>query len=61
MFRKPYLISSSSEEKETSTLLGPLERANFNHWTVTETQQSRCLPPLTSGRKQIQFPRSYIL
>jgi hypothetical protein len=26
---------------EADTLLGPLERANLNHWT----QQSRCLPP----------------
>jgi hypothetical protein len=32
VFRKPDLFPSSSKW-ETSTLLGPLERANLNHWT----------------------------
>jgi hypothetical protein len=31
MFRKLDLFPSSGEEK-TSTLLGPLERANLNYW-----------------------------
>jgi hypothetical protein len=27
-------VSVSGEGKETPTLLGPLERANLNHWTI---------------------------
>jgi hypothetical protein len=53
-FRKLDLFPSSVEGRETPALLGPLERANLNHWT-NGTQQSRCLPPLTWGQKQIQF------
>jgi hypothetical protein len=34
MFRKIGLFPSSDEGKETPTLLGPLERANLNHWTT---------------------------
>jgi hypothetical protein len=52
-FRKLDLFPSSGYGWETATLLGPLERANLNHWT----QQSRCPPPLTWGRKQIHFPK----
>jgi hypothetical protein len=46
MFRKLNLFSSSVEEWETPTLLGPLEIANlkFSH-------------PFIWGRKQIQFPK----
>jgi hypothetical protein len=33
MFRKPNLFPSSGEEREISTLLGPLESANLKHWT----------------------------
>jgi hypothetical protein len=32
MFRKLDLFPSSGEGRETSTLLGPLERANHNQW-----------------------------
>jgi hypothetical protein len=32
-FRKPGLFPSSGEGRKTLTLLGPLERANLNHWT----------------------------
>jgi hypothetical protein len=39
MFRKQYLFLSSGEWGKTPTHLGPLERANLNHWT------SRYLPP----------------
>jgi hypothetical protein len=35
--------------KKTPTLLGPLERANLNHWVGV------FFPPSTWGRKQIQF------
>jgi hypothetical protein len=38
---------------KAATLLGPLERPNLSHWT----QQSRCLPTLIRGRKQIQFSK----
>jgi hypothetical protein len=31
-FRKLDLFPSSGDRKETPTLLGPLERANLNHW-----------------------------
>jgi hypothetical protein len=33
MIRKMYLFQFSSWEK-TSTQVGPLERANLNHWTI---------------------------
>jgi hypothetical protein len=33
MFRKTDLYPSSVVERETPTLLGPLERANLNHWS----------------------------
>jgi hypothetical protein len=33
-FRKLDLLSSSDEECETPTLLGPLERADSNYWTT---------------------------
>jgi hypothetical protein len=33
MFRKVDLFPSPGEGKETSTLLGPLENTNLNHWT----------------------------
>jgi hypothetical protein len=32
-FRELDLFPSSYEERETSTMLGPIERANLNHWT----------------------------
>jgi hypothetical protein len=32
MFQKLDLFPSSGEVRETPTLLGPLERANLNHW-----------------------------
>jgi hypothetical protein len=32
-FLKLGLFLSSGEGRETPTLLGPLERANFNHWS----------------------------
>jgi hypothetical protein len=32
-FRKLDLLPSAGEGWETPTLLGPLERANLNHWT----------------------------
>jgi hypothetical protein len=32
-FQKLDLFPSSGEGRETTTLLGPLERANLNHWT----------------------------
>jgi hypothetical protein len=34
MFRKLNLFASSGEWWETPTLLGPLERANINHWAI---------------------------
>jgi hypothetical protein len=34
MFRKLDPFPSSGEWEETSTQLGPLERANLNHWTT---------------------------
>jgi hypothetical protein len=34
MFRKLGLFLSSDEGRETPTVLGPLEGANLNHWTV---------------------------
>jgi hypothetical protein len=34
MFLKLDLLLSSGKEGKTPTLLGPLERANLNHWTV---------------------------
>jgi hypothetical protein len=33
-FRKLDLFLPSGEGRETPTLLGPLERANLNHWTT---------------------------
>jgi hypothetical protein len=33
MFRKQDLFLSSGGGRKTPTLLGPLERANLNHWT----------------------------
>jgi hypothetical protein len=36
-FRKLDLFPSSGEEKGTPTLLGPLERTNFNHWNSWPT------------------------
>jgi hypothetical protein len=33
MFQKLYLSPSSCEWRKTHALLGPLERANLNHWT----------------------------
>jgi hypothetical protein len=45
-----HLFPSSGEGRETPTLLGPLDRANLKHCI----QQSRCLPPLTWGWKQMQ-------
>jgi hypothetical protein len=35
-FRKLDLFPSSGEGRETTTLLGPLEIANLNHWTLIE-------------------------
>jgi hypothetical protein len=55
-FRKLDLFPPSGEGGKTPTLLGPLERVNFNHWT----QQSECIPSPTWGRKQIQFPKRCI-
>jgi hypothetical protein len=40
-FRKLDLLPSSGEARETPTLLDPLERANLNHWTRTETDHFR--------------------
>jgi hypothetical protein len=34
MFRKLNLLPSSGEDRETPTVLGLLERASLNHWTV---------------------------
>jgi hypothetical protein len=36
MFRKLYRFPSSGEWKETPTLLGPLERAQLNHGTISK-------------------------
>jgi hypothetical protein len=33
MFRKLDLFPSKCEVRDTPSLLGPLERANLNHWT----------------------------
>jgi hypothetical protein len=33
-FWKLDLFPSSGEGKEAHTILGPLERANLNHWTL---------------------------
>jgi hypothetical protein len=39
MFRKLDLFPSSSEGGvKTPTQLGPLERANLNHWTTPESE-----------------------
>jgi hypothetical protein len=34
MFRKLDLFPSSGQGGKTPSQLGPLERANLNHWTV---------------------------
>jgi hypothetical protein len=34
MFWKLDLFLSSGEGRKTPTLLGPLEKANLNHWTI---------------------------
>jgi hypothetical protein len=34
MFRKLNLFPSSSDRRETLTLVGPLERDNLNHWML---------------------------
>jgi hypothetical protein len=48
-FRKLDLFPSPGEERESPTLLGPLERADLNHWTFSFSgiQQIRCLLPIT--------------
>jgi hypothetical protein len=38
MHRKLELFLSSGERAETHTLLGPLEKANLNHWTWSQFQ-----------------------
>jgi hypothetical protein len=35
-FRKLFLFPSSGDGKKTPTLLGSIERANFNHGTVID-------------------------
>jgi hypothetical protein len=49
----------SGKGRETPILLGPLDRANLNHWTQW-TQHSRCLLPHFRGRKHIKFPKSCV-
>jgi hypothetical protein len=39
MFWKMDMFSFSGEVKETPTLLGPLERPNFKHWTMGKLQK----------------------
>jgi hypothetical protein len=51
-FRNLHLFPSSGEGRESPTLLGPV---------ILRGQQSRCLPPLTWGRKSIQFLKRYVL
>jgi hypothetical protein len=43
--RKLDLFPSSGEE-ETPTVLGPLERVNFNHWTTELTSVCLAVPHL---------------
>jgi hypothetical protein len=40
-FRKLDLLPSSGERVKTPTLLGPLERANLNHWTRNWTPSAK--------------------
>jgi hypothetical protein len=35
--RKLDLFPSTAEGKETPSLFGPLEKVNFNHWSISET------------------------
>jgi hypothetical protein len=53
--------------RKTPIQLGHLERANIDHnrpvieiSSLKVSQQSMCLPPLTRGRKQIQFPKRHV-
>jgi hypothetical protein len=41
MFRKLNLFPSSGDGRETSTLLGPLRRANLSLWTKRENIQKQ--------------------
>jgi hypothetical protein len=36
---------------KTPTQLGPLDRANLNHWTTLQNLPSVCVPPLMSETK----------
>jgi hypothetical protein len=51
------VFPSSDERREIPTLLGPLEIAMSSDWgQLFLWDLTQCLPPLTLGRKQIQFP-----
>jgi hypothetical protein len=41
-FQKLDLFPSSGEEQEAPTVLGPLERANPNHWSPSPEKGNRC-------------------
>jgi hypothetical protein len=46
MFRKPDLFPHLDEGKGTPTLLGPLERAIFNHWTTHSGRLTKSTSPV---------------
>jgi hypothetical protein len=52
--RKMDLFPSSNEGMETPSLLGPLERANLNHWTQGN-ELSRCSRSLPEERNRLTF------
>jgi hypothetical protein len=57
-FWKLDLFLSSGEGRETSTLLGPLERSNLNQWTWLYDQQNRVSSVPTSDSKKFIFSLS---
>jgi hypothetical protein len=52
-FGKKDLFSSAGEERETLTLLGPLEKVNLNHWII---QLLRLALPKEPKRVGVSLP-----
>jgi hypothetical protein len=55
-FRELDLFPFSGEGEKTPIQLGPIERANLNHWKGSKWV-GVFSAPFTWGRKQIQFPK----
>jgi hypothetical protein len=55
MFRKLDLFPPSDEGRDTTTLLGPLERANLNHWTTGSNRAGVSFPSPEDGNTS-SFP-----